>query len=54
MLAQDRLSEFDLLGIPFDEIMQTALVPIAYSKGTDFKPAPRSKALESVLHVDGW
>ena len=44
----------DLLGIPFNEIMQTALVPVAYSKGTDFKPAPRSKALERVLHVDGW
>lgn len=44
----------ELLGIPYDEVMQTALVPVAYTKGTDFKPAPRSRALDRVLHVDGW
>ena len=43
----------DLLGIPYDEVMQVALVPIAYTKGTDFKPA-RRKDLDSVLHVDRW
>ncbi len=42
----------ELLGIP-DNIHQGVLLPVAYSKGTDFKPAPR-KSLDSVLHIDGW
>lgn len=41
-----------LLGVP-DEFAQVALIPIAYTKGTDFKPGPR-KDLDSVLHVDTW
>ena len=31
----------DLLGIPFDQYTQAGLFPIAYTKGTDFKPAKR-------------
>jgi nitroreductase len=41
-----------LLGIP-DDHTQVALVPLAYTLGTDFKSAPR-KPLDSVLHVNGW
>jgi hypothetical protein len=29
------------------------LIPVAYTLGTDFKPAPR-KPLDSVLHLDHW
>jgi nitroreductase len=43
----------DLLGIPFDEVMQAALSPVAFTIGTDFKPA-RYRGLEGVLHVDTW
>jgi len=43
----------ELLGIPYDEVMQTALSPVAYTVGTDFKPA-RGRSLEGVLHVDSW
>jgi nitroreductase len=43
----------ELLGIPFDSITQVALIPVAYTIGTDFKPAPRD-SVETVLHVDGW
>jgi nitroreductase len=43
----------DLLGIPYEKIMQTALVPVAYTLGTDFAPAKR-EPLDTVLHVDGW
>jgi nitroreductase len=43
----------ELLGIPYDEITQVALSPIAYTKGTDFKPA-RRKPIDGVLHVDAW
>jgi nitroreductase len=42
-----------VLGIPYAEVTQTALIPVAYTKGTDFKVAPR-KALEPVLHVNAW
>jgi nitroreductase len=42
----------DLLGIP-PEVRQGALIPTAYSLGTDFKPAARVP-LDDVLHVDGW
>lgn len=43
----------ELLGIPFDECMQVALIPIAYTKGTSFKPAYRPP-LETIMHVDQW
>lgn len=43
----------EVLGIPYDEIMQVALIPLAYTKGTDFKPAPR-KPLDSMVHWDEW
>ena len=41
-----------LLGIP-DDHSQVALTPLAYTRGTDFRPAPR-KPLDDVLHLDGW
>ena len=43
----------DVLGIPFDEITQVALIPVAHTIGTDFKPAKRNP-LESVLHWQTW
>jgi len=42
-----------LLGIPFEKVMQAALVPVAYTKGADFSPAPRDP-LDTVLHWDAW
>ena len=30
-----------------------AMFPIAYTKGTEFRPAPR-KDLDAVLHIDRW
>jgi len=43
----------DLLGIPYEDVMQTALIPVAYTIGTDFRPA-RRKPLETMVHWDGW
>ena len=43
----------NVLGIPYDKITQTALIPIAYTLGTDFAPAPR-QPLDDVLHWDTW
>ena len=41
-----------LLGIP-DDVRQGVLLPVAYTRGTDFRPAPR-QPLDTVLHVDTW
>ncbi|KZX59342.1 nitroreductase [Halioglobus sp. HI00S01] len=41
-----------LLGIP-DEYSQVAMIPIAYTQGTHFSPAPR-KALGDCLHLNKW
>lgn len=42
-----------ILGIPSDEYTQAALVPVAYSLGTEFRPGPR-QPLDEVLHLDRW
>jgi len=43
----------ELLGIPYDEVMQVALIPCAHTQGTDFKPA-RRLPLDDLLHVNEW
>ncbi len=43
----------DIIGIPFDDYMQVALIPIAYTRGTGFKPAYRPP-VESVMHINEW
>jgi nitroreductase len=43
----------DVLDIPYEQIMQIGLVPVAYTLGTTFKPAAR-QPLASVLHWDRW
>jgi nitroreductase len=43
----------ELLGIPYDEVMQAALIPVAHTIGTAFKPGVRAP-LEAFVHWDGW
>ena len=43
----------EILGIPYDDVMQAALIPVAYTVGTDFRPA-RRKPIETMVHWDGW
>ena len=43
----------DVLGIPYESVSQGALVPVAYTVGTDFRPGAR-QPLEGVVHVDSW
>jgi len=43
----------DVLGIPFDQVQQICLSPLAYTKGTDFKAAARPPA-DSIIHWDQW
>ncbi len=41
-----------LLGIP-DGVVQITMLPIAYTKGTDFRPAVR-RPVSEVAFLDGW
>ena len=41
-----------LLGIP-EDVMQAALLPVAWTKGSDFKPATRPPA-ETIVHWNAW
>jgi nitroreductase len=43
----------ELLGIPYDQVTQVGLMPVAHTKGTDFKPAPRIP-FDRVVHIDRW
>jgi nitroreductase len=43
----------ELLGIPYDDVTQVALIPVAHTLGTDFKPASR-RPVDAVTHWDTW
>lgn len=43
----------DILGIPYDEVQQVVLTPVAFTIGTDFKPAARHEP-DSIIHWDSW
>jgi nitroreductase len=51
-LMQEREAA-EILGIPYDDVTQVALIPCAYTIGTDFKPGKR-KPLETMVHWDHW
>jgi nitroreductase len=42
----------ELLGIP-DHVTQAGLLPVAYTKGTDFRPAERPP-VEGITYWNGW
>jgi nitroreductase len=43
----------ELLGIPYESYMQTALIPLAYTKGTDFRPG-RRRPLDTIVRWNRW
>lgn len=43
----------DVLGIPYQDVLQVALIPLAHTVGADFTPAAR-EPLETMVHWDGW
>jgi len=42
-----------VLGIPYAEVMQACLIPVAYTQGTRFKPGWR-EPLETMIHWETW
>jgi nitroreductase len=51
LMHEDRAAE--ILGIPYDKVTQVALIPVAYTLGTDFTPGKR-KPLDTMVHWDSW
>ena len=51
-LADEREAA-EVLGIPYDEVTQAALIPVAHTKGTDFKPGRRIP-LDEVVRWEQW
>ena len=43
----------NILNIPYKQVIQAALIPVAYTKGTDFKPAPRDP-VDTMIHWNTW
>jgi nitroreductase len=43
----------EITGIPFDSVQQACLTPLAFTKGTDFRPALRPEP-DRVIHWDTW
>jgi nitroreductase len=53
LLGEGEKQAAELLGIPYENYSQGGLFPIAYTKGTDFRPAKRLPA-EQLSHWDSW
>jgi nitroreductase len=51
LMHEERAAE--ILGIPYEKVTQVALIPVAYTLGTDFKPGKR-KPLDTMVHWDSW
>ncbi len=43
----------EILGIPYDEVTQFCLTPVAHTIGKDFRPAKRPEP-DAVIHWDRW
>lgn len=43
----------EVVGIPYDSVQQVCLFPLAYTIGTDFKPAVRPDP-DTIIHWDAW
>ncbi len=53
LLGDGERKAAEVLGIPYERFSQGGLFPIAYTKGTDFKPAKRLPA-EQLTHWNSW
>jgi nitroreductase len=53
LLGDGEKQAAEVLGIPYDQYSQGGLFPVAYTKGTDFRPAKR-QPIDNVVHWDSW
>jgi hypothetical protein len=52
-LADGERRAAEILGIPYEHYSQGGLFPIAYTKGTDFRPAKRLP-VDEITHWNHW
>jgi nitroreductase len=43
----------ELVGIPYEEVMQAALIPVAHTIGTSFRPGSRNP-IETFVSWERW
>jgi hypothetical protein len=43
----------EIIGIPYRDVMQIGMMPVAYTIGTDFRAAARAP-MDEVVHWDNW
>jgi nitroreductase len=43
-----------VLGVPYDEVTQVGLVPVAHLLGGDLRPAGRRRPVNEVVHWNAW
>ncbi len=53
LLGEGEKQAAEILGIPYEKYSQGGLFPIAYTKGTDFRPAKRLPVAE-ITHWNSW
>jgi nitroreductase len=53
LLADGERRAAEILGIPYEHYSQGGLFPIAYTKGTDFRPAKRLP-VDEITHWNHW
>ncbi|HEX5144321.1 MAG TPA: nitroreductase family protein [Mycobacterium sp.] len=53
LIGEGEKQAAEVIGIPFEQYAQGGLFPIAYTKGTEFKPAKRLPA-EELTHWNTW
>jgi nitroreductase len=53
LLGDGEKQAAEILGIPFEKYSQAGLFPIAYTKGTDFRPAKRLP-VDQIVHWNSW
>jgi nitroreductase len=42
-----------LLGIPYGDVMQVALIPVAYTQGREFRRGSR-QPVRNMIHSEAW
>jgi nitroreductase len=53
IIVQREREVAELLGVPYDEMQLATLIPVAYTRGADFKPGVR-EPLDSIVYWDRW
>ena len=51
---KETLNAAEVLAIPYSEVTQVALITVAHTLGTDFRPATRGGGAAAVTRWNAW